>query len=155
MVFDQILGNNFSTKKYNNTNNNTNALNTMTSNTINNNNKMKTINGNGLISKSLLNQQKFTNGIKEGVNMTNGGSGGGGGVGGANGESTDSNSSLNNEKILSKEDKKINLNALKNQDPFATNILDTVLRVVVYKFLSKKNEWKRLEVEGSLFVFER
>ena len=44
-------------------------------------------------------------------------------------------------KILSNEDKKINLNALKNQDPFATNIIDTALRVAVYKFVSKKNEW--------------
>ncbi len=44
-------------------------------------------------------------------------------------------------KKLSSEDKKINLNALKNQDPFATNIIDTALRVAVYKFVSKKNEW--------------
>jgi hypothetical protein len=65
------------------------------------------------------------------------------------------NSSANNSKILSNEDKKINLNALKNQDPFATNILDTALRVAVYKFVSKKNEWKKLDVEGSLFLFER
>jgi hypothetical protein len=58
-------------------------------------------------------------------------------------------------KVLSSDDKKINLNALKNQDPFATNILDTALRVAVYKFLSKKNEWKKMDVEGSLFLFER
>ena len=49
----------------------------------------------------------------------------------------------NGGKILSNEDKKINLNALKNQDPFATNIIDTALRVAVYKFVSKKNEWVR------------
>ena len=58
-------------------------------------------------------------------NLSSGSSGGGGGGG----------------KILSNEDKKINLNALKNQDPFATNIIDTALRVAVYKFVSKKNEW--------------
>ena len=44
-------------------------------------------------------------------------------------------------KKLSNEDKKINLNALKNQDPFATNIVDMAFRVAVYKFVSKKNEW--------------
>ena len=58
-------------------------------------------------------------------------------------------------KMLSNEDKKINLNALKNHDPFATNILDMAIRVAVYKFMSKKNEWKKLDVEGSLFIFER
>lgn len=58
-------------------------------------------------------------------------------------------------KMLSNEEKRINLNALKNQDPFATNILDMAIRVAVYKFLSKKNEWKKLDVEGSLFIFER
>ena len=58
-------------------------------------------------------------------------------------------------KQLSSDDKKINLSALKNQDPFATNIIDTALRVAVYKFVSKKNEWKKLDVEGSLFIFER
>jgi hypothetical protein len=58
-------------------------------------------------------------------------------------------------KVLSDEDKKINLNALKNHDPFAVNILDMAVRVAVYKFLSKKNEWKKLDVEGSLFLFGR
>ncbi|RNA37829.1 mRNA-decapping enzyme 1A-like, partial [Brachionus plicatilis] len=58
-------------------------------------------------------------------------------------------------KMLSNEEKRINLNALKNQDPFATNILDMAIRVAVYKFMSKKNEWKKLDVEGSLFIFER
>ncbi len=43
--------------------------------------------------------------------------------------------------MLTAEDKRINLNALKNQDPFATKILDTAVRVAVYKFLPKKNEW--------------
>lgn len=69
--------------------------------------------------------------------------------------SSSSSSSSASKKQLSSEDKKINLNALKNQDPFATNIIDTALRVAVYKFVSKKNEWKKLEVEGSLFLFER
>lgn len=69
--------------------------------------------------------------------------------------SSSSSSSSASKKQLSTEDKKINLNALKNQDPFATNIIDTALRVAVYKFVSKKNEWKKLEVEGSLFLFER
>jgi hypothetical protein len=66
-----------------------------------------------------------------------------------------SGSSGGGKKKLSNEDKKINLNALKNQDPFATNIVDMAFRVAVYKFVSKKNEWKKLDVEGSLFVFER
>lgn len=57
--------------------------------------------------------------------------------------------------IMSDEDKKINLNALKNQDPFATNILDAAQRVAVYRFIAKKNEWKKLDVEGSFFLFER
>jgi hypothetical protein len=43
--------------------------------------------------------------------------------------------------MLTADDKRINLNALKNQDPFATKILDTAVRVAVYKFLDKKNEW--------------
>lgn len=46
--------------------------------------------------------------------------------------------------MLTAEDNKINLNALKNQDPFATKIHETALRVAVYKFLSKKNEWVSL-----------
>ena len=58
-------------------------------------------------------------------------------------------------KPMSDEDKKINLNTLKNNDPFASNLLDSAQRVAVYKFLSKKNEWKKLDVEGSLFLFER
>ena len=58
-------------------------------------------------------------------------------------------------KPISNEDKRINLNALKNHDPFATNILAQAQRVAVYKFLTKKNEWKKLDVEGSLFLFER
>lgn len=53
------------------------------------------------------------------------------------------------------DDTEINLNALKNQDPFAKKIIDSALKVAVYKFLSKKNEWQKLNVEGSLFVFER
>jgi hypothetical protein len=69
-----------------------------------------------------------------------------------NGSSASSSSSS---KTMSDSDKKINLNALKNQDPFAKNILDTAVRVAVYKFVSKKNEWKKLDVEGSLFLFER
>jgi hypothetical protein len=64
-------------------------------------------------------------------------------------------SSPNSRGAMSDDDRKINLNALKNQDPFATNIMDTAQRVAVYKFLSKKNEWKKLDVEGSLFLFER
>jgi hypothetical protein len=39
------------------------------------------------------------------------------------------------------DDTEINLNALKNQDPFAKKIIDSALKVAVYKFLSKKNEW--------------
>jgi hypothetical protein len=66
-----------------------------------------------------------------------------------------SSSSPNSRGAMSDDDRKINLNALKNQDPFATNILDTAQRVAVYKFLAKKNEWKKLDVEGSLFLFER
>ena len=53
------------------------------------------------------------------------------------------NGGVSSAKLLSSEDKKINLNALKNQDPFATNIIDTALRVAVYKFVAKKNEWVR------------
>lgn len=68
-----------------------------------------------------------------------------------------SNSSFkaNTPKSISNEDMRINLNALKNHDPFANNILAQAQRVAVYKFLSKKNEWKKLDVEGSLFLFER
>lgn len=55
--------------------------------------------------------------------------------------SESSSSTSSSKKQLSTEDKKINLNALKNQDPFATNIVDTAFRVAVYKFVSKKNEW--------------
>lgn len=69
--------------------------------------------------------------------------------------SCNNNNNGNKSNVLSNEDKKINLNALKNHDPFATNILDMAVRVAVYKFLSKKNEWKKLDVEGSLFLFER
>ncbi len=88
----------------------------------------------------------------DGVNViSSNGSGGGGGGGGGSGvcnvssisasQNTISNGSSNNRKQLSLEDKKINLNALKNQDPFATNIIDTAFRVAVYKFVAKKNEW--------------
>lgn len=46
------------------------------------------------------------------------------------------------EKMLSStDDYEINLNALKNQDPFAKKIIDSALKVAVYKFISKKNEW--------------
>ena len=72
-------------------------------------------------------------------NLSSGSSGGGGNGGG---------------KILSNEDKKINLNALKNQDPFATNIIDTALRVAVYKFVSKKNEWVK-KLFGLYFTFNK
>ena len=75
---------------------------------------------------------------------------GGGGSGNGSGQS----------KKFSDEDKKINLNALKNQDPFAKNILDTAFRVAVYKFVSKKNEWVnnisrlcRLQAKKCLIVF--
>jgi hypothetical protein len=71
---------------------------------------------------SLSKESSITTSISSSGNGSSGGGGGGGG------------------KILSNEDKKINLNALKNQDPFATNIIDTALRVAVYKFVSKKNE---------------
>lgn len=43
--------------------------------------------------------------------------------------------------MLTDEDNRINLNALKNKDPFAKKILDSALRVAVYEFLSDKNEW--------------
>lgn len=58
-------------------------------------------------------------------------------------------------KPISNDDMRIHLNALKNHDPFVNNILAQAQRVAVYKFLSKKNEWKKLDVEGSLFLFER
>jgi hypothetical protein len=64
-------------------------------------------------------------------------------------------SSSSSSKPISNDDKRINLNALKNHDPFATNIVAQAQRVAVYKFLTKKNEWKKLDVEGSLFLFER
>ncbi len=60
-----------------------------------------------------------------------------------------SSGSSNSKKQLSSEDKKINLNALKNQDPFAINIIDTAFRVAVYKFMSKKNEWVSEEMFGT------
>lgn len=63
--------------------------------------------------------------------------------------------SSSSSKPISNDDKRINLNALKNHDPFATNIVAQAQRVAVYKFLTKKNEWKKLDVEGSLFLFER
>jgi len=67
-----------------------------------------------------------------------------------------SSGSSSSKKQLSSEDKKINLNALKNQDPFAINIIDTAFRVAVYKFMSKKNEWVRRErrcLRRKLFMF--
>jgi hypothetical protein len=78
------------------------------------------------------------------INLVSGGysssssSSNGGGGGGSN--------EANGGKKLSSEDKKINLNALKNQDPFATNIIDTAFRVAVYKFVSKKNEWVNSQI---------
>ena len=67
------------------------------------------------------------------------------GGGGSDGLLISNNTSeAGGKKKLSNEDKKINLNALKNQDPFATNIIDTAFRVAVYKFVSKKNEWVNL-----------
>ena len=55
--------------------------------------------------------------------------------------------------MLTTEDKVINLNALKNQDPFATKILDTALRVAVYKFLSKQNEWVLLDISFKIETY--
>ena len=66
--------------------------------------------------------------------------------------SSSSSSAVSN---ANENNKKINLIALKNQDPFAANIVDSAMRVAVYRFQAKKNEWKKLDVEGSLFLFER
>lgn len=138
-------------------------INTTTNN--NNNNKMQTTNVklNSSTSNDLL--SRLVNGATSSNVESSGDSGGGGGGGGATAShSVNSQSGSMNiavpappttTKVLSNDDKKINLNALKNQDPFATNILDMAVRVAVYKFLSKKNEWKKLDVEGSLFIFER
>lgn len=77
---------------------------------------------------------------------------GGGGIGSnSSGDGNNTNTSISSDaggkKKLSNEDKKINLNALKNQDPFATNIIDTAFRVAVYKFVSKKNEWVIIQLK--------
>jgi hypothetical protein len=48
------------------------------------------------------------------------------------------------------DDTEINLNALKNQDPFAKKIIDSALKVAVYKFLSKNNEWVNKQI--SFFI---
>jgi hypothetical protein len=126
-----------------------------------NNNQNKKFNSNNLEENNLKIQNSNSNHTNFNAKMNKinmgkldvGGSGGGGG-----GENTNNSGgiTLSNYKLsigpnissndaggkkLSSEDKKINLNALKNQDPFATNIIDTALRVAVYKFVSKKNEW--------------
>jgi hypothetical protein len=140
------------------------VLNTNTNTNINNNNNTNNTNNFNSINENLNLNSKLANMLKlsmnnatanvkpilpstmnqigslsskqlEENNLSSGNSGGGGG------------------KILSNEDKKINLNALKNQDPFATNIIDTALRVAVYKFVSKKNEWVKRFFVNSFFYF--
>lgn len=108
-----MVFNNQNIKKFNSTNTEENNL--IIKQTILNNKMNKNLNGNLIVSKH--------------------------GIGGGGGGVVDNVTDVANGKKLSNEDKKINLNALKNQDPFATNIIDTAFRVAVYKFVSKKNEW--------------
>ena len=170
---DSSFNNNLTTKL-------TNMLNMNTNGSSNNNNvkqqlsisnKLNSIiNTNNNSSTSCANQSNVNNGLSSNTNnnissnnIVNGNSSSASTtsttfnhVGNlVNGGASPSAASTPSTKVLSSDDKKINLNALKNQDPFATNILDTALRVAVYKFLSKKNEWKKMDVEGSLFLFER
>lgn len=51
--------------------------------------------------------------------------------------------------------KQINLQALKNRDPYITKIIDQAQRVCVYKFLAEKRQWEKRDLEGTLFVYER
>lgn len=49
----------------------------------------------------------------------------------------------------------INLAAVKRVDPYARDILEKASQVALYTFNGEKNEWKKTEVEGALFVYSR
>ncbi|KAJ1527744.1 hypothetical protein ONE63_007699 [Megalurothrips usitatus] len=49
----------------------------------------------------------------------------------------------------------INLAAVKRVDPYARDILEKASQVALYSFNGEKNEWKKTEVEGALFVYSR
>jgi len=49
----------------------------------------------------------------------------------------------------------INLAAVKHYDGHAKEILDKATQVALYTFNGDKNEWKKTEVEGALFVYSR
>lgn len=49
----------------------------------------------------------------------------------------------------------INLAAVKRVDPYARDILERASQVALYTFNGEKNEWKKTDVEGALFVYSR
>lgn len=50
---------------------------------------------------------------------------------------------------------RINLAALKRQDPYISTITDSSTHVAVYSFSPQSNGWEKTDVEGTLFVYRR
>ena len=48
------------------------------------------------------------------------------------------------EKTPSKQERQINLAALKRRDPYISNVIDSATQVAVYKFSHTTEEWVRL-----------
>jgi len=57
--------------------------------------------------------------------------------------------------MLDHEVTEINLRALKRHDATVENIVECANQVALYKFKESDGEWKKLDVEGSLFIFTR
>ncbi|KAK3601718.1 hypothetical protein CHS0354_016078 [Potamilus streckersoni] len=50
---------------------------------------------------------------------------------------------------------RMNLAALKQRDPYISDIVDRASHVALYTFNAKTNEWEKTSVVGSLFVYKR
>ena len=49
----------------------------------------------------------------------------------------------------------INLKALKKLDPYILSIEATSAQVALYEYSEKKGDWEKMEIEGTLFVYQR
>ncbi|KAM4722739.1 LOW QUALITY PROTEIN: mRNA-decapping enzyme 1A [Rhinophrynus dorsalis] len=49
----------------------------------------------------------------------------------------------------------MSLAALRQTDPYISNIVDVTGQVALYSFSAKANEWEKTDIEGTLFVYKR
>ncbi|KAM4651768.1 mRNA-decapping enzyme 1A [Discoglossus pictus] len=49
----------------------------------------------------------------------------------------------------------MSLAALRQTDPYISNIVDVTGQVALYRFSAKANEWEKTDIEGTLFVYTR